>query len=86
MHLHGKVNACATSARGIAESEIADIGGRSGLIQQPIGDVWPQVMARKIQLPLSKRPGSGTAAWATLTFAYVAAWALWGLVNASPSL
>ena len=51
-----------------------------------MGDVWPQVMARKIQLPLSKRPSSITAALATLTFAYVAAWAVWGLANAYPSL
>ncbi|WP_256359620.1 hypothetical protein [Synechococcus sp. UW179A] len=43
-------------------------------------------MAKKIQIPLSKRTSSITAALATLTFTYVAAWALWGLVNAYPSL
>ncbi|WP_255359957.1 hypothetical protein [Synechococcus sp. MIT S9504] len=43
-------------------------------------------MARKIQLPMSKRSSSITAAWATLTFTYVAAWALWALANAYPSL
>ena len=51
-----------------------------------MGSIWCPEMARKIQLPLPKRPSSITAAWAMLTLSYVAAWALWGLANASLSL
>ena len=51
-----------------------------------MGSIRCPEMARKIQLPLPKRPSSITAAWAMLTLSYVAAWALWGLANTSLSL
>ncbi|WP_067093038.1 hypothetical protein [Synechococcus sp. MIT S9508] len=69
----------------LRQSSNTSVVTKAGLSNQ-WGDVWPQVMARKIQLPLSKRPSSITTAWATLTFAYIAAWALWGLANAYPSI
>ena len=61
---------------------VTDITGYLKLIKPQLEHVNAHEMERKIQLQPSKRTSSITAVWAMLTFAYVVAWALWGLANA----